>query len=369
VKAVVDAYDGTVTFYVVDPTDPLIRAYQKAFPELFTDQSQMTETLRAHLRYPEDLFRVQTTMWARYHIEDASEFYSQSDAWNVAQDPGTVAGIVNTTQTTDAQGRVGPGAEQRIDPYYLLMQLPGEEDLSYVLLRPFVPFSDNDSRKELVAFMTASSDPDDYGELKAFVMPRNRLPDGPALVAANIASEEEISAELTLLDQQGSQVRQGNLLLVPVGESLLYVRPLYTQASGATAVPELKKVIVTFNGNSYMRDTLPEALIAAFGEAPPVEPEPGDDGTETPPDDGDDDGGTTTPPVSGSVADLLAEADEKFDEAEQALRDGDLAAYQLAIDEARDLVAQAADAAELDADGATTTSPTAASSTTTVASA
>ena len=118
-----------------------------------------------------------------------------------------------------------------------------------------------------------------------------------------------------------------------------------------------------------MRGTLPEALIAAFGEAPPVEPEPGDDGTETPPDDGDDDGGTTTPPVSGSVADSLVEADEKFDEAEQALRDGDLAAYQLAIDEARDLVAQAADAAQLDADGATTTSPTAASSTTTVASA
>ncbi len=365
VKAVVDAYDGTVTFYVVDPTDPLIRAYQKAFPELFTDESEMTETLRAHLRYPEDLFRVQTTMWARYHIEDSAEFYSQSDAWNVAQDPGTVAGIVNTTQTTDAQGRVGPGAEQRIDPYYLLMQLPGEQDLSYVLLRPFVPFSENDSRKELVAFMTASSDPDDYGELKVFVMPRNRLPDGPALVAANIASEEEISAELTLLDQQGSQVRQGNLLLVPVGESLLYVRPLYTQAAGATAVPELKKVIVTFNGNSYMRDTLPEALIAAFGEAPPVEPTPGDGGTETPPDDGGDDGGTTTPPVTGSVADLLAQADEKFDEAERALRDGDLAAYQLAIDEARDLVAQAAEAAGQEAEGATTTSTTAASSTTT----
>ncbi len=216
--------------------------------------------------------------------------------------------------------------------------------------------------------MTASSDPDDYGELKVFTMPRNRLPDGPALVAANIASEEEISAELTLLDQQGSQVRQGNLLLVPVGESLLYVRPLYTQASGATAVPELKKVIVTFNGNSYMRDTLPEALIAAFGEAPPVEPTPGDGGTETPPDDGGDDGGdggTTTPPVTGSVADLLAQADQKFDEAEQALRDGDLAAYQLAIDEARDLVAQAAEAAAQEAEGATTTSTTAASSTTT----
>jgi uncharacterized membrane protein (UPF0182 family) len=319
-------------------------------------------------------------MWARYHIEDAAEFYSQSDAWNVAQDPGTVAGIVNTTQTTDAQGRVGPGSEQRIDPYYLLMQLPGEDDLSYVLLRPFVPFSDNDSRKELVAFMTASSDPEDYGELKVFVMPRNRLPDGPALVAANIASEEEISAELTLLDQQGSQVRQGNLLLVPVNDSLLYVRPLYTQAAGATAVPELKKVIVTFNGNSYMRDTLPEALVAAFGEAPSVDPEPGDGGTDGGTDDGGtddggtddggtDDGGTTTPPVSGSVAELLAQADEKFQEAEEALRDGDLAAYQLAIDEARELVAQAAEAAQLDEDGATTTSPTPVSSTTTVASA
>jgi len=366
VKAVVDAYDGSVTFYVVDPTDPLIQAYQKAFPQLFTDGSKMTDALRSHLRYPEDLFRVQTNMWGRYHIQDASEFYSQSDAWSVAQDPGTVAGVVNTTQTTDAQGRLGPGREQRIDPYYLLMQLPGETKVSYVLLRPFVPFSDNDSRKELVAFMTASSDPDDYGQLKVFVMPRNRLPDGPALVAANIASEEDISAELTLLDQQGSQVRQGNLLLVPVGESLLYVRPLYTQAAGPTAVPELKKVIVTFNGNSYMRDTLGEALQAAFGEAPPVEnPTPNGSG-ESP--------GTSTPPNSDqSVASLLSQADAKFREADAALKAGDLSAYQRAIDDARNLVEQAAVASGVTTTSPSTSSPSAPTSvnaaTTTVASA
>ena len=366
VKAVVDAYTGSVTFYVVDPSDPLIRSYEKAFPNLFTDGSKMSDALRAHLRYPEDLFRLQTNMWGRYHIQDAAEFYSQSDAWSVAQDPGTVAGVVNTTQTTDSQGRLGPGREQRIDPYYLLMQLPGESKVSYVLLRPFVPFSDNDSRKELVAFMTASSDPDDYGQLKVFVMPRNRLPDGPALVAANIASEEDISAELTLLDQQGSQVRQGNLLLVPVGESLLYVRPLYTQAAGATAVPELKKVIVTFNGNSYMRDTLGEALQAAFGEAPPTaNPTPNEPGTGPSP-------GTSTPPNSNqSVASLLSQADAKFREADAALKNGDLSAYQAAIDDARNLVEQAAVASGVTAPS--TTEPSAPTSvnaaTTTVASA
>ncbi len=253
---------------------------------------------------------------------------------------------MNTTQTTDSQGRIGPGREQRIDPYYLLMQLPGEKQVSYVLLRPFVPFSDNDSRKELVAFMTASSDPNDYGQLKVFVMPRNRLPDGPALVAANIASEEDISAELTLLDQQGSQVRQGNLLLVPVGESLLYVRPLYTQAAGATAVPELKKVIVTFNGNSYMRDTLGEALQAAFGQAPPVQNPPPNQGSA----------GAQTPPNSDqSVTSLLSQADAKFNEADAALKAGDLSGYQQAINEARTLVQQAGAAVGLGA--STTTAP------------
>ena len=177
-------------------------------------------------------------------------------------------------------------------------------------------------------------------------MPRNRLPDGPALVAANIASEEDISAELTLLDQQGSQVRQGNLLLVPVGESLLYVRPLYTQAAGPTAVPELKKVIVTFNGNSYMRDTLGEALQAAFGQAPPVANPPPNQGST---------GGQTPPNSDQSVSSLLAQADAKFNEADAALKAGDLSAYQQAIDEARTLVQQAGAAVGLGS--STTTAP------------
>ena len=213
--------------------------------------------------------------------------------------------------------------------------------------------------------MAASSDPDDYGELEVFEMPRT-VAGGPG----HRGLEHRVGLRRSrpssrLLDQQGSNVGWATCCWSRSRSRLLYVRPLYTQASGATAVPELKKVIVTFNGNSYMRDTLPEALIAAFGEAPPVEPEPGEGETETPPDEGGDDGGTTTPPVSGSVADLLAQADEKFTEAEQALRDGDLAAYQLAIDEARDLVAEAAEAAGQEADGATTTSTTATSSTTT----
>lgn len=386
VKAVIDAYTGDVRFYVVDPTDPIVQAWAKAFPKLFTSGDQMPEELRAHLRYPEDMFRVQTNMWGRYHVTDPKEFYSRSDAWNVAQNPGTQTGVSNTTQTTDAQGNLGRSRELRVDPYYLLMKLPNEQSLNYVLLRPFVRFSDDDSRKELIAFMTAKSDPADYGKLQVFET--RSLPKGPALIASDIANDPTIASELTLLDQRGSQVLQGNLLLVPVANSLLYVRPLYVQAE-QTPVPELKKVIVDFNGKLVMQDTLEQALAGALGV--PVNfnstvpdqtagggsgnagaPGGGNAGSTTVPSTGGT-GTTVSPPTTGvqTVAGLLARADELFSEADQALAAKDLATYQAKLDQARKLIQQAAALAGVPIETTTVpgSAPSGTESNTTVASA
>jgi len=363
VKAVVDAYNGFITFYVVDEEDPLIRAYRKAFPDLFVSGSEAPDELRAHFRYPEDLFRVQTNMWGRYHLGTPGRFYSQSDAWNVAQDPSvTQRGGAQVTQTTNAAGEVGPAREQRIAPYYQLMQLPGRSgeppsDAQFVLLRPFVPASEDDSiqSRRLSAFMVAGSDPENYGRLQVYVMPAGRLPDGPSQVAASIQQENNIAQELSLLDQAGSEVRQGNLLLLPIDDSIIWVRPIYVRAPGPTSVPELRKMVVTVGERSYMGDNLAEALELAFGEAPEEVPEEVPEPEETtPPVDGQPPTTTTTVPSTtsstapsttvpsdASVADLLAEADRLFAEADAALDRGDLGAYQRAVDQARELVRRA----------------------------
>ena len=343
VKAVVDAYDGTTTFYVVDNKDPILKAYRSAFPKLFTDSSKVPDELRAHFRYPEDLFRVQTNMWGRYHIDNADDFYNQNDAWNVAQSPD--AGLDTTTVATP-NGQAVTTREARMDPYYLLMRLPGEAKESFLLLRPFVPVSSNDSRKELTAFMVAKSDPNDYGQLETFVMPRGSLPDGPGLVAATMQQDTAVSQLQTLLGQKGSDLKYGNLIMVPVGDSLLYVRPVYTVAE-STKVPSLKKVIVEYNGQVEVEDTLQQALTAMFGTAPATgESQPG----------GGVGGTGTTPTVpKDSVADLLAKAQQSFADADKALKDGDLGTYQRKEKEGRDYVQQA----EQRSSGSSTTPTTA----------
>ncbi len=286
VKAVVDAYDGSVTFYVVTPDDPLIRAYQEAFPELFADQNDVPEELREHFRYPEDLFRTQTTMWGRYHIDNPDDFYNNNDGWNVAQDPGAGSAAQVSPAVDPVTGApLGPAQEARIDPYYLLMRLPGDQELSFVMLRPFVPVSRDDGRKELTAFMVAKSDPGNYGELQTFVMPRSNLPDGPAIVGANMQQDQEVSELQTLLGGEGRSVQFGNLVIIPVEQSLLYVRPFYV-ISQSTEIPELRKVIVSFGGRVVVEDTLDQALVELFGQSPGTleeQPTPG-----------------ATPPVGGA---------------------------------------------------------------------
>lgn len=377
VKVVVDGFDGDVSFYVIDQQDPLIRGYRNAFPDLFTDFDEMPEDLRNHIRYPEDLFRVQTNMWGRYHIEDPKGFYEQAGGWAVAQDPGTsvTAPPQVTTQTTSSDGTVvTTSRERRIDPYYMLLRLPDEPDAEFVVLRSFVPVSARDDRKELTAFMVARSDPENYGQLVVYEMPGTQV-DGPGIVNSNILTEELISDRITQLNQQGSTVRLGNLLLLPIEDSILYVRPLYVEASSGSRIPELKNVIVAFGDEVVIDQTLRAALEQLFGAAPEtLEAIP--DEAETPPDDApadevpadedeppaDTDPTPTPVPAPDELTDLLTEADALFDEADEALRNGDLGEYQRLTDQARALIADVigqveGDAEEPDIESADATEP------------
>ncbi len=350
VKVVVDAYHGTMRFYVIDDKDPIVATYARAFPKLFTSASEVPRELREHFRYPEDLFRVQTNTYGRYHITDPVEFYRLTDAWNVSQDPGSgrSGDQAQTVTAIDPQGRVITTRSARIQPTYLLLRLPGDEKESFLLLRPFVAASAGDKQQNLTAFMTAKSDPENYGTLQVFEMPRGSQVDGPALIDSRINADETISKELSLLDTRGSQVLKGNVLVVPVENSILYIRPLYVQSENRnTALPELKKVIVVYGNQSVqMGNTLQEALTKLFGAAPPtleqggaapLAPVPGAPapGAPTPP---------AGPALDSSARQLLDRAQAAYDAAQAALRNGDLAEYQRQIGVVGDLVRQAREA-------------------------
>ena len=357
VKVLIDAYNGSMKFYVNDPTDPIIQSYRKAFPKLFTDGAKMDDDLQAHLRYPEDLFRVQTNMYGLYHMTDAAAFYNKTDAWEIAQEPGALGGTAAAAPTANGQPTVGPARENRMDPYYLLMRLPDSKTTDFLILQPFVPFSKDDSRKDLTAFMIAKSDPEDYGQMEAYVMPRQRQIDGPALVNSRINQDPAVSQQITLLGQQGSNVTYGNMLLIPINTSLMWVRPLYVEAEGSTPLPQLKRVIVVYGDRVVMENSLREALVRLFGDSPPTLEEqagaPPPTGTTTSP-------SPTPAPAVGqpTLQQLLAEADVHFNSAQDALRRGDLAGYQRENDLARDSIRKAADLANAQPTPTTPTSPT-----------
>ena len=257
VKAVVDSYDGDVTLYVMPIADPIVAAWQGAFPDLFTDFSEMPEGLRTHLRFPTDLFTVQTNMWASYQVSDPEALIIGTERWAVAQDPGRsvqAGGIAEAVVGDRGLTR----RERRVPAYYSLIQLPGEEEASFVAMRSFVPVSDDDSRKELTAFMVGETRADGTSRLVSYEM-SNLLAPGPAIVASNISTNPAISRELTLLNDQGSQVDFGDMLLLPVEDSVLYVRPMYVRAQG-TQIPLLAGVIASVGNRTALGKTLGEAL-------------------------------------------------------------------------------------------------------------
>lgn len=390
VKAVVDAYDGTVSFYVMETPepDPIIAAYRSAFPGMFQDASAMSEDLRAHLRYPQDMFRVQTAMYARYHLTDPKQFFDNSNAWSVPPEPRTRVNADDTRTATpaspvplnpaSAQVLPNPNRSNRVDPVYQYLKLP-DRDPEFVVLRPYVQFSEDDSKNQLTAFVTASSDPDTYGQLTAYTMPNDLPLAGPTLIDARILQDGEVSRTISLLNQQGSNVDFGSMLLVPLGEgSIVYVRPLYVTSSGQQRAPELKYVITVFGDRVVMKPTLRESLAEQFPGSDPQTFEggvseganptpPGSDSTTTTTTPGDGSTTTTTPGSGQGRDELLDQAVRKFDEADEKLRAGDAAGWAAAVKEAEDLLrrAQAAGSSPPSEPSTTTTSPPSSTTTTT----
>jgi uncharacterized membrane protein (UPF0182 family) len=333
VKAVVDAHDGNVTFYLVDPSDPVAEAWSQAYPGLFTDGSEMPESLVEHLRYPQDLFRLQGQLYLEYHVTDPNELFSGNDAWSLPADPSTISRDPASLGSDVLIGdRFDPATgsyayRDQILPYYLLTKLPGEEDLSYLLLQPFTPRD----RRNMSAFLVADSTPGRYGRLVDFRMPQGELVDGTEQIGQRIDQDAEISEQFTLWDNQGSTVIKGDLLVVPIEDSIVYIQPIFLEAEGG-GIPEFRRVIVVHGEQVEWAETLDGALELVFGEGvvgeEPSEPSEPSEPTEP---------GTG----SGDVADLLAQAAAAFAAADEALTQGDLAEYQRLIAEAERLVEEA----------------------------
>jgi uncharacterized membrane protein (UPF0182 family) len=354
VKATIDAYDGTVTFYITDPTDPVINAWSKAFPDLFTPGEEVPIELANHFRYPEDLFRVQTNMYGRYHVDDPNQFFQRDQFWSVAQEPPQTVepGSGQVTTSSTANGITTTSTRSaRFNPYYTLLHVPDVEDPQFSLVRPFVPFSENDERKNLIALMAVSSDPGTYGQLRVLNIQSSEQVDGPALIDSEI--KRKYAADFTLESQTGSKVRLGTLQAIPIGESVLWVRPWYVQAQ-QTPIPQLNYVLVAYGDQIVRARTLEAALKVAFPESQidfsttvgpltPVGPVTGvgEDNGESPP---ATDNGAEQPPQTGgseSVEELLVQANQLYADAQAALENADLATYQEKINQAFELVAQA----------------------------
>ncbi|NOZ59678.1 MAG: UPF0182 family protein [Euryarchaeota archaeon] len=289
VKAVVDAYSGRVSLYISDERDPIIRTYAKAFPGLFRPLDEMPPGLRKHIRYPVDYFMIQAEKYATYHMVDARVFYNREDVWHVPQE-------------------LYEGSRIRMEPYYLITKLPGEEKAEFILMLPFTPRNKNN----LVAWLAARSDGENYGERIVYLFPKDKLVYGPMQIEARIDQNPEISQYFTLWDQAGTRVIRGNLLIIPIRESLLYVEPVFLRAEQEDAIPELKRVIVAFGERIAMEETLDEALSRVFGVSPEAAP-PG-----TP---------ATAPGKPKTREEVIEELVERYAAAREALRREDLLGF------------------------------------------
>ena len=307
VKAVVNAYDGTMDFYVVDENDPIISSYQDIFPNLFSPKSSMSNELLDHIRYPEDLFTIQSDMYRDYHMTDPRVFYADEDPWVIPSDSST------TPRVATLRGEFTEIGFKPMLPYYLLMSLPGESDLSYLIFQPFNP----ENRPNMQSFLVADADPENYGQLIDFRLPKGEFVDGPSQVATRINQDPDISQIFTLLDQQGSSVIKGNLFVVPINQSILYYQPIYLQGE-QNPLPEFKFVVVVFQDRIIMEESLSEALGSIFGE------------------------GFTSNTIEDtegeSALELLEKATRAFEKAQEELQNGNLGLYQDLVEQAQKFV-------------------------------
>jgi len=295
VKIVIDAYNGTVDFYLIDAADPIARTYQRIFPSLFKPFTAMPPDLQTHIRYPEDLFRIQAQIYQTYHMEAADVFYNREDLWQSPREPAD-------------------GGTTLMAPYYIVMRLPGEAQAEFFLMLPMVP----SRRDNMIAWLAARCDSPDYGKLIVYEFPKDKLVYGPFQIEALINQNTEISQQLTLWNQMGSRVIRGNLLVIPIENSILYVSPLYLRAAEGQ-LPELKRVIAAYGDRVVMKETLAEALSALFesGAASST---------------------SMRTPLAAPSAEQAREALDHFNQAIERLKSGDWAGFGAQLDAMRGLL-------------------------------
>ena len=287
VKVLVDAKDGTMQFLAVDESEPILATYRKIFPSLFKSQSSIPPQVREHFRYPLDLYKMQAQMYLAYHMNDPQVFYNREDLWRFA--------------TENYEGN-----QQAVEPYYQIMNLPGEAKEEFVLILPFTPVN----KDNMIAWLAARSDGENYGKMLLYEFPKQKLIYGPFQIEARIDQNPEISQQLTLWSQKGSRVIRGDLLVIPIDDSLLYVEPVYLRAEQGE-LPELRRVIVAYGKEVVMRPNLEEAIAALFGnqEVPQIAQ-------------------PSTPSANANAdSDLIQQAAEAFNQAETAQREGNWAEY------------------------------------------
>jgi len=301
VKVTIDAYHGTTRFHLLDEADPVARTTARVFPTLFRPLSDMPEDLRTRLRYPQQIFAMQAAMFTAFHMTNPAVFYNREDQWDIPA------------------FEVGRGQAVRMEPmepYYTIMRLPGEQGPEFIQMLPFTPRQ----KDNLAAWMVARSDGANYGKLAVFQFPKQTVIFGPRQIAARISQDQVIAPQITLWNQQGSEVIQGTLLVIPIEESLLYIRPLYLRAATGK-IPELKRVIVAHQNQIVMEETLDEALQRLFPRhgGPPPPPAAGQEPApvET----------TTPPPAAADAAALAAQARAHYERAMKAQREGNWALY------------------------------------------
>lgn len=300
VKVVIDAYNGDTVYYIVDEEDPIAQTFKSIYPVLFKDFDEMPEGIREHIRYPKTMLNIQAQVYQRYHMSDVKVFYQNEDLWEISSE------IYGTK-------------EQKMTPNYYIMKLPGEESAEFVSSIPFTP----KDKKNLMGLLIARSDGDEYGNLVLYQMPKSKTVYGPMQVEAQIDQNTEISKEFSLWSSNGSSYSRGNLFIVPIEDSLLYIEPVYLEATNSS-IPEVKRVIVVYGDKIAYESTLAEALNSMFGEGSAEESAGSDDKKSS---------ASSGSSKSLSQSEIITKAQEAFDNAQQAQQDGDWAKYGEYLDE------------------------------------
>ena len=298
VKVVVDAYNGDVNYYIVDQDEPIARTYQKIYPKLFKDFDQMPKELRSHIRYPNDMFTIQARIYSKYHMNNVKVFYQDEDRWDIANE------IYGTKQTA-------------MTPNYFIVKLPGEKKAEFINSVPFTP----KSKQNMTALLIARNDGDHYGKLVLYQFPKSKTVYGPMQVEAQIDQNTKISQDFSLWSSSGSQYSRGNLFVIPVEDSLLYVEPVYLEASNS-AIPEVKRVIVVYGDRIAYESTLGDALESLFGST----------GGTTTEENAKDDGKESRSGETKTTMDYIRDAQKAYNAAQDALKDGNWSEYGKQMD-------------------------------------